>query len=99
MGDITFSDEYKNLELRAGFWNHMVAKKQGRTVGSKLLARFLIKLKDPIPLQDYSALTQAEVEAKVKAIRIQYQKFKKEKSTTSRSRWLEQLADARATQE
>jgi hypothetical protein len=64
-----------------------------------LLARFLIKLKEPIPLQDYSALTQATVEAKAKAIHIQYRKFKKEKSTTSQSTWLEQLADARAMQE
>ena len=53
MGGVPFSEEYKTLELRVGFWNHMVAKKQGRKVGSKLLARFLIKLKDPIPLQDY----------------------------------------------
>jgi hypothetical protein len=99
MGGVLFSEEYKTLELRVGFWNHMVAKKQGRKVGSKLLARFLIKPKDPIPLQDYSALTQAAVEAKAKAIHIKYRKFKKEKSTMSRSTWLEQLADARAMQE
>jgi hypothetical protein len=79
MGGVLFSEEYKTLELRVGFWNHMVAKKQGRKVGSKLLARFLIKPKDPIPLQDYSALTQAAVEAKAKAIHIKYRKFKKGK--------------------
>jgi hypothetical protein len=97
--DVPFSEECKTLELRVGFWNHMVAKKQGQKVGSKMLARFLIKLKDPIPLWDYSALTQSEFEAEAQAIHIQYQKFKKEKSTTSPLTWLEQLADARATQE
>jgi hypothetical protein len=99
MGGVPFSDEYKRLELRVGFWNHLVAKKQGRKIGSKLLARFLVKLKDPIPLQEYSALTLDEVKTKAKAIHIEYRKFKKEKSTTSRSTWLEQLADARAAQE
>jgi hypothetical protein len=100
MGGMIFSEEYKTLERRAGSWNHLAAKKQGRKVGSKLLlARFLIKLKDPIPLQDYSALTQVVVEGKAKAIHIEYRKFKKEKSTTSQSTWLEQLADARAMQE
>ena len=99
MGGVPFSDEYKHLELRVGFWNHLAAKKHGRKVGSKLLARFLVKLKDPTPLQVYSALTPDEVDAKSKAIHIEYRKFKKEKSTTSRSTWLEKLADARAKQE
>ena len=99
MGGVPYSEEYKNLGNQVGFWNHMVAKKQGRKVGSKLLARFLIKLKDPTPLHEYMSLTKDEVDARHKDIHIQYRKFKKEKSTASRATWLEDLADARAKQE
>jgi hypothetical protein len=87
------------LALQAGFWNHMVAKKAGRKVGSRLLSWFLIKLNDTTLLRDYMALTTAEVNAKAKAQYILYRKFKKEQATESRATWLEQLAELRAKHE
>jgi hypothetical protein len=63
MGRVPFSNKYKTLSNKVAFWNHLVAKKHGRNVGSKLLARFLIKLKDPLPLREYMALTKEEVES------------------------------------
>jgi hypothetical protein len=50
MEGVPFSNEYKNLELNVGFWNHMVTMKQGQKPGSKLLTIFLIRLRDPSPL-------------------------------------------------
>jgi hypothetical protein len=99
MGGVSFSNKYKTLSNKVGFGNHLVAKKHGMNVGYKLVARFLIKLKDPIPLHEYMALTKEEVEARHEAIHIQYRKFKTEKSTTARSTWLEDLAESRAKQE
>ena len=76
----------------------MVRKKQGRKVGSRLLARTLKKAKIATPLREIMRVTSDQAKENLNSCYKEYVEFKRQ-AGQQRKNWLIELANERASLE
>jgi len=93
-GDIPWSPQYQVIRSRIEFWNLMVKKLSGGRVHGYYLRRKAHNAK----LQDQLACTDLQKAKDMRAIAYREDKRLRKTAWTSRKKWIEELAEAKALQ-
>ena len=96
MGNVPYSPNYTVLTSKLAFWKSLQDKKEGAKISSRVLVRLLIAMEDKTPLRIYKQYSIAEMREEEREANRALRRFKKHDADTSRTNFLEDLAEARA---
>jgi hypothetical protein len=86
------------MDAQVGFWNALLQSHSGKTMSSRFLQRMIKKAGITEGLISFSFMNKDEILAKRKEAYQAYRHFVAQKSVIARVNWLEDLAEARATE-
>lgn len=99
-GGTAYTPEFTSIMAELLLFKMLLRRKRDpeHKISDRVLCKYLKRAGKTSPLQEYKALTEAEVQIRLKEVQYKLKEYRRS-AEKKRSNWLEELVEARATEE